>query len=446
MTVVDEMINDGIDTTRDSLLTDFAKSILKDRYVYNGESYQELFMRVAKYYGDDGAHSQRLYNYMSKLWFMPATPILSNGGTDRGLPISCFLNETEDSLQGIVDLWNENVWLAAKGGGIGSYWGNLRSIGSRVKGSGKTSGIIPFIVVQNSLTLAISQGSLRRGSSAVFLPVSHPEIEEFIDLRRPIGGDPNRKALNIHHGVVVTDDFMHAVANNEQWKLISPEDNSVRATISARYLWIKILTARMDTGEPYILFIDNVESARPESYKKLGLNVKTTNLCTEIVLATGKDHLNKQRSAVCCLSSVNLEYYEDWVTHEHFVEDIMRFLDNVLEDFIQKSPETMKNAQYAAMRERSIGMGVMGFYSLLQKKRIPFESITAKSLNKKIFSLLKTKADECSKKLAQQKGPCLDASEANMQERFTHKIAIAPTASISIITSSSPWMDRPDLS
>ncbi|ETO91204.1 MAG: ribonucleoside-diphosphate reductase, alpha subunit [Candidatus Xenolissoclinum pacificiensis L6] len=434
-------VGDDIDHSRDDLLTDFAKSVLRDRYIYNNESYQELFMRVAKYYGDDVEHSARLYDYMSKLWFMPATPILSNGGTSRGLPISCFLNEAEDSLDGIVNLWNENVWLAAKGGGIGSYWGNLRSIGSRVRGSGKTSGIIPFIVVQNALTLAISQGSLRRGSSAVFLPVSHPEIEEFIGIRRPMGGDPNRKALNIHHGVVISDDFMRAVEKGEQWSLISPEDNKVRVTLGARSLWIKILTARMDTGEPYILFIDNVKNSLPLTYDKLGLDVKTTNLCTEIVLSTGKDHIGYDRSAVCCLSSLNLEYYDQWSDNELFVEDIMRFLDNVLEDFIVKSPAKMSKAKYSAMRERSIGLGVMGFYSLLQKKMIPFESVTAKTLNRKIFKQIKQQADECSKRLAQERGACLDAEEIHLQERFTHKLAIAPTASISIITGSSPGID-----
>ncbi|WP_339045413.1 ribonucleoside-diphosphate reductase subunit alpha [Candidatus Mesenet endosymbiont of Agriotes lineatus] len=421
---------------RSSNLTNFSKAVLSDRYLIGNEDYQDLFARVSAYYADNLAHAERLYDYISNLWFMPSTPILSNGGTDRGLPISCFLNETEDSLKGIVDLWNENVWLAARGGGIGSYWGNLRSIGEKVKNSGKTSGIIPFVVVQNALTLAISQGSLRRGSSAVYLPVSHPEIEEFLDLRKPTGGDPNRKALNINHGVIITDKFMQAVENDENWELVTPSNqdgNRVVATIRARDLWIRILTARIETGEPYIIFIDAVNKDKPLSYKKLNLDVKMSNLCSEITLATGKDYLGKSRTAVCCLSSLNLEYFEKWKDNQLFIEDIMRFLDNVLEAFISKAPNEMERAKYSAMQERSIGMGVMGFHSLLQSKMIPFESLAAKQLNKGIFSHLKRQVDAISYKLALEKGPCPDAKAANLMERFTHKLAIAPTASISII-------------
>ncbi|MEC8565331.1 MAG: ribonucleotide reductase N-terminal alpha domain-containing protein, partial [Pseudomonadota bacterium] len=222
------------DSSRDALLTEFGKATLTDRYLMPGETFQDLFARVASYYGDGEDHAQRLYDYISKLWFMPATPVLSNGGTDRGLPISCFLNEANDSLGDIVNLWNENVWLAARGGGIGSYWGNLRSIGERVGQNGKTSGIVPFIRVMDSLTLAISQGSLRRGSAAVYLPIDHPEIEEFVEIRRPTGGDPNRKALNLHHGVLISDAFMRAVERDEEWALRSPRDGSVQATLQAR--------------------------------------------------------------------------------------------------------------------------------------------------------------------------------------------------------------------
>ncbi|GHM59782.1 MAG: ribonucleoside-diphosphate reductase [Candidatus Mesenet longicola] len=414
-------------------LTDFGKAVLSDRYLVKNESYQDLFARVSVYYADNSAHAQRLYDYISNLWFMPSTPILSNGGTDRGLPISCFLNETEDSLKGIVDLWNENVWLAARGGGIGSYWGNLRSIGEKVKDSGKTSGIVPFIVVQNALTLAISQGSLRRGSAAVYLPISHPEIEEFLDLRKPTGGDPNRKALNTNHGVIVTDKFMQAVANDGDWELITPHNNQIVATIKARDLWIRILTARIETGEPYIIFIDAVNRSKPESYRRLNLDIKMSNLCSEITLATGKDYLGRSRTAVCCLSSLNLEYFEEWKDNQLFIEDVMRFLDNVLEDFISKAPNEMERARYSAIQERSIGMGVMGFHSLLQSRMIPFESLAAKQLNKQIFSYLKKQVDAISHKLALEKGPCPDAKAANLMERFTHKLAIAPTASISII-------------
>ena len=423
-----------IDRARDSNLTEFGKATLLDRYLLPGESFQDLFARVAMSYSDDAAHAQRLYDYISKLWFMPATPVLSNGGTDRGLPISCFLNETDDSLSGIVDLWNENVWLASRGGGIGSYWGNLRSIGEKVGKNGKTSGIVPFIRVMDSLTLAISQGSLRRGSAAVYLPISHPEIEEFIEMRKPSGGDPNRKALNLHHGVVISDAFMRAVEKDEEWALTSAKDGSVIERVNARALWIRILTARIETGEPYLLFSDHVNRAIPEHHKLAGLNVKMSNLCSEITLPTGKDHHGQERTAVCCLSSVNLENFEEWEDHPTFVEDICRFLDNVLEDFIRRAPDSMMRAKYAAMRERSIGLGVMGFHSFLQTKMIPLESVMAKVWNKRMFKHLKAGADAASVKLAHERGPCPDAKEYGIMERFSNKIAIAPTASISIIT------------
>lgn len=431
-----------INKTRDENLTDFGKAILKDRYLLPDEDYQELFMRVARYYGDDDAHSERLYNYMSNLWFMPATPILSNGGTDRGLPISCFLNEVDDSLDGIVDLWNENVWLASRGGGIGSYWGNIRSIGEGVNQSGKTSGIIPFIKVMDSQTLAISQGSLRRGSAAVYLQIDHPEIEEFVDVRRPTGGDPNRRSLNLHHGVSITDKFMKAVEEDADWELISPHNRQIITTIKARDLWVKILTARIETGEPYLLFIDSVNKSLPKHHQKLGLKVKTSNLCSEITLPTGKDHKKKQRTAVCCLSSLNIENYEKWKDNPRFIEDIMRFLDNVLEDFIKKSPESMKNAKYSAGRERSIGLGVMGLHSFLQSKMIPFESAMSKVWNKKIFEHIKKKTEEANEKLAEEKGACPDAKEVGIKKRFSNTMAIAPTASISIICgNSSPGIE-----
>jgi len=422
-----------VDRSRDSLLTSFGKATLDDRYLLPDESYQDLFARVASYYGDDTAHAQRLYDYISKLWFMPATPILSNGGTNRGLPISCFLNEANDSLNGIVDLWNENVWLAARGGGIGSYWGNLRSIGEKVGRNGKTSGIVPFIRVQDSLSLAISQGSLRRGSAASYLPVHHPEIEEFIEIRRPTGGDPNRKALNLHHGILISDAFMRAVEKDAEWGLLSPKDNSVIRTISARHLWIRILTARIETGEPYIVFIDHVNRAIPEHHKLANLFVKTSNLCSEITLPTGEDRFGKERTAVCCLSSLNLEYFHQWRDHPLFIEDVMRFLDNVLQDFIDTAPASMDKAKYSAMRERSVGLGVMGLHSFLQQNNIPIESVMAKVWNRKIFSHVKQQCDSASVVLAEERGACPDAEDFGMMERFSNKIAIAPTASISII-------------
>jgi len=422
-----------VDRTRDSLLTEFGRATLDDRYLMPGEGYQDLFARVASYYGDNAAHSQRLYDYISRMWLMPATPVLSNGGTKRGLPISCFLNEASDSLDGIVGLWNENVWLASKGGGIGSYWGNLRSIGEKVGMNGKTSGVIPFIRVMDSLTLAISQGSLRRGSAAVYLPVSHPEIEEFVEIRRPTGGDPNRKALNLHHGILVPDDFMRAVEADQPWALRSPKDQAIVRQISARALWIRILTARVETGEPYLVFSDHVNNARPEQQKLAGLEVKTSNLCSEITLPTGIDHHGKQRTAVCCLSSLNLETWDEWKDHPLFIEDAMRFLDNVLQDFIDRAPEGMERAKYAAYRERSVGLGVMGFHSFLQALNVPFESVIAKVWNKRIFKHIRAGADAASKVLADERGACPDAAEYGIHERFSNKIAIAPTASISII-------------
>ena len=422
-----------MDRKRDENLTVFGKATLEDRYLLPEEEFQDLFARVASYYGDNDAHAQRLYDYMSKLWFMPATPVLSNGGTDRGLPISCFLNEADDSLNGIVDMWTENVWLASRGGGIGSYWGNLRSIGETVGGNGKTSGIIPFIRVMDSLTLAISQGSLRRGSAACYLPVHHPEVEEFIELRRPTGGDPNRKALNLHHGIVITDAFMRAVEKDDEWALVSPHDGHVVERVKARDLWIRILTARVETGEPYLLFIDHVNKATPEHHKMAGLDVKMSNLCCEITLPTGKDHHGQNRTAVCCLSSVNLDKFDEWEDHPTFVEDIMRMLDNVISDFIKKAPDTMMQAKYSAMRERSVGLGAMGFHSFLQSKMIPFESVMAKVWNKRMFDHISTRAKAASKTLAKERGACPDAKEYGIDERFSNTMAIAPTASISII-------------
>ncbi|PCJ99454.1 MAG: ribonucleotide-diphosphate reductase subunit alpha [Zetaproteobacteria bacterium] len=422
-----------IDRSRDENLTEFGKATLTDRYLMPEEQYQDLFARPAMYYGDDSEHAQRIYDYMSKLWFMPSTPILSNGGTSRGLPISCFLNETGDSLDDIMNLWNENVSLASLGGGIGSYWGNVRSIGEKIGRNGKTSGIIPFIRVMDSLTLAISQGSLRRGSAAIYLPVWHPEIEEFIEIRRPTGGDPNRKAMNLHHGVLIPNRFMEAVENNEEWALKSPKDNSIVDKVSARDLWIRLLTARVETGEPYFIFIDHVNDAIPDHHKMAGLNVKMSNLCSEITLPTGKDHLGNERTAVCCLSSVNLEKFDEWQDHPTFIEDIMRFLDNVLSDFIDKAPDSMKRAKYAAMRERSIGLGVMGFHSFLQSKNLPMEGVMAKVWNRRMFQLIKRQADDASVKLAHERGACPDAADYGIMERFSNKMAVAPTASISII-------------
>ena len=421
-----------VDRSRDALLTDFGKTTLQDRYLLPGESYQDMFARVATAFADDADHAQRVYDYISKLWFMPATPVLSNGGADRGLPISCFLNAVSDSLEGIQSVWNENVALASNGGGIGTYWGGVRSIGEKVKGAGQTSGIIPFIRVMDSLTLAISQGSLRRGSAAVYLDIHHPEIEEFLEIRKP-SGDFNRKSLNLHHGINVTDEFMNAVGAGTKFALRSPKNGEVVREIDARQLWQRILETRLQTGEPYLLFIDTVNRALPKHQRELGLKVTTSNLCSEITLPTGLDHKGEERTAVCCLSSLNLETWEQWKDAPGFIEDVMRFLDNVLTHFITVAPDGMKRARYAALRERSVGLGVMGFHSFLQAKGVPMESALAKSYNLNMFRKIRRDADAASVALARERGPCPDALERGITARFSHKIAIAPTASISII-------------
>jgi ribonucleoside-diphosphate reductase alpha chain len=407
-----------VDHSRDALLTDFGKDTLKDRYLLPGESYQDLFVRVASAYADDQPHAQRLYDYISRLWFMPSTPVLSNGGTGRGLPISCYLNSVPDSLEGIVETWNENVWLASRGGGIGTYWGNVRGIGEPVGLNGKTSGIIP--------------GSLRRGSAACYLDVSHPEIEEFLEIRKP-SGDFNRKALNLHHGVLLTDAFMEAVRSGSSFDLVSPKDGSKRAEVDARSLFQKLVETRLQTGEPYIVFADTVNRAMPKFQRDVGLKVSTSNLCSEITLPTGRDQFGRDRTAVCCLSSLNLEKWDEWNGDKRFVEDVLRFLDNVLQDYIDRAEPEMERARYSAERERSVGLGVMGFHSFLQARGVPFEGAMAKSWNMRMFKQISAQADEASMQLAIERGACPDAADQGVMARFSCKMAIAPTASISII-------------
>ncbi len=421
-----------VDHARDALLTDFGKETLNDRYLLPGESYQDLFVRVASAYADNAEHAQRLYDYISKLWFMPATPVLSNGGTGRGLPISCYLNSVPDSLDGIVTTWNENVWLASRGGGIGTYWGQVRGIGEPVGLNGKTSGIIPFVRVMDSLTLAISQGSLRRGSAACYLDISHPEIEEFLEIRKP-SGDFNRKALNLHHGVLIPDAFMEAVRDGAEWHLKSPKTGEIRATVDARALFQKLVETRLATGEPYIVFADHVNKNMPKHHRELGLKVSTSNLCSEITLPTGIDHKGKDRTAVCCLSSLNLETWDEWKDDKQFIEDVMRFLDNVLQDYIERHEPGMERAAYSASRERSVGLGVMGFHSFLQARGLPFEGAMAKSWNLRMFKHISAQVNQASMTLAVERGPCPDAADVGVMERFSCKMAIAPTASISII-------------
>ena len=422
-----------IDYTRDALFSDFAKMMLKDRYLLPNEiSPQEGLMRAAKAFSDNAEHAQRLYDYASKHWFMFATPLLSNGGTSRGLPISCFLNTVEDSREGIMETFTENAFLASNGGGIGTSWSSVRSNGTGTSRGSASTGIIPFIKMQDSQTLAFSQGVTRRGNAASYLNVTHPEIEEFLDIRKPTR-DENRRCLNIHHGVVIPDSFMKIIEGlrdkkivDDSWDLRDPHTGEITKTVSARVLWIKILQNRMETGEPYILFEDTVNDALPEFQKRLGLKVTQSNLCTEITLAT-----DANRTAVCCLSSVNAEKYHEWENHPTFIEDLFRMLDNVLTVFIKTAPAEMYKAIYSAQRERAVGLGLMGFHALLQRKSIPFESETARSINKEIFTKLNREADKASKLLAVERGECPDAK--GFGERFSHKLAPAPNASSSFL-------------
>jgi ribonucleoside-diphosphate reductase alpha chain len=439
--------NIQIDNARDELFTDFGSAVLKDRYLLEGETQQELFKRVALAYSDNEEHAQRIYDYISKMWFMPATPILANGGLQdsKSLPISCFINEVQDTIDGVLGVRNENGYLSTSGGGIGSYFGNIRQRCEKISNRGEALGVIPQIKVLDSMTLADTQSGIRRGSAAVYIHDNHPEIEEFIDIRRPTG-DSHRRSLNIHHAVCISDEFMKAVEQGAMWELKSPKDGRVVEEVNARNLWIKILTARIETGEPYILFTGNVNKNKSKVYTELeykyGQKVKTSNLCNEIMLLTGFDHLQKERTAVCCLSSLNLEYFDEWKNNELFIEDVARFLDNVLQDFIDRAPNSMQKAKYSAMRERSIGIGVMGFHSFLQSKKTPFASVSAKSWNKAIFKHIKEKCDIANEKLANEKGACPDALELGINHRFSNMQAIAPTASISnICGESSPGIE-----
>jgi len=417
----------NIDYSRDELLTDSGKTILKDRYLLPTEaSPQDGFARAAKTFADDQAHAQRLYDYASKLWFMFSTPILSNGGTTRGLPISCFLNYVDDSREGLADHYTENIWLSSMGGGIGGYWGNVRSQGMATSIGNKTTGVIPFMHVVDSQMTAFHQGATRRGSYASYMDVSHPEIVEFIEMRKPTGGDIHRKNLNLHHGINVTDAFMEAVQKGEAWDLVDPHTKQVIKTIDARTLWIKILETRIATGEPYISFIDTVNAALPESQKKLGLKFNHSNLCSEITLPTAKD-----RTAVCCLSSVNLEYFDEWKDNKLFIEDLVRMLDNVLEHFITSAPSYMWRAVNSARCERAIGLGTMGLHSYFQKREVAMDGEKSKDINDFIFKHIHNEAQAANEKLGAERGSPADMEGTGL--RHSHVIAIAPNASSSVI-------------
>ncbi len=423
-----------VDLSRDKLLSEFSFKTLKDRYLIEGEtSPQHAFARAAKAFASNEEHAQRLYDYASNLWFMFSTPVLSNGGTDRGLPISCFLNYVDDSRTGITDHYTENAFLSSVGGGIGGNWSNLRSVGSKTSRGSESTGVIPFLKVVDAEMLAFSQGITRRGSYAAYLDISHPEVEEFLDVRKPTGGDINRKSTNLHHGIVVSNKFMELIEAatkiegfDDSWDLIDPHSKQVKKTVSAKTLWVKLIQNRVETGEPYIMFGDTVQDSLPDFQKEMGLKVHHSNLCSEITLAT-----NEERTAVCCLSSVNLEEFDTWSQDPMFISDLVEMLDNVLEYFINNAPPELEKAIRSAVNERSIGLGAMGFHAYLQRINIAFESPMAKGRNLRIFRHIKEHAVAATKRLASERGDAPDAEGHGI--RNSHLLAIAPNASSSII-------------
>ena len=392
-----------IDYKRDNYLSDFSHKTLEDRYLIKGEdSPQDAFARAAVAFSDNNEHAQRLYDYASKLWFMFSTPILSNGGTARGLPISCFLNYIEDSREGLTAHYTENAFLSSVGGGVGGSWSAVRSVGSKTSNGSESTGVIPFIKVVDAEMLAFSQGITRRGSYAAYLDISHPEVEEFLDVRKPTGGDVNRKSVNLHHGILISDDFMELIENatkipgfDDSWDLVDPHTHKVIKTVSAKTLLVKLIQNRVETGEPYIVFQDTVQEALPNCQADKGLKVNHSNLCSEITLATDRD-----RTAVCCLSSVNLEEYSSWSMNPYFIPDLIRMLDNVIEHFIRNAPPQLIKAVYSAKQERSLGLGAMGFHAYLQRHNIPFESEMAKSKNMQMFQHIKKDAKNSKQTLA----------------------------------------------
>ena len=450
-----EYLGIKINYDKEKQLDKFSLDTLRDRYFDKGETHaQEAFARAsvfaATYKGvTDFKLAQRLYEYSSSCWFMFSTPILSNGGTSRGLPISCFLNYVPDSRTGLSSHYDENIWLASSGGGIGGYWGDVRSNGISTTHGSKSTGSIPFMHVVDSQMIAFNQGTTRRGSYAAYMDVWHPEIEEFIEMRKSSGGDIHRKCLNLHNGVNINNEFLKAVETDSEWRLIDPKSNEAVKIVSARDIWFQIINARAETGEPYIVNIDNCNAALPQKQKDLGLEIKQSNLCSEITLPT-----NDERTAVCCLSSVNLEHFDKWSKNENFISDLITMLDNVLQHFIdnaidttqlgeynanfkrftkyiREGQESFKKAAYSAYRERSVGLGAMGFHAYLQKNNIPFEGIFATGFNYKAFQHIKDKSVEASRRLAEERGEAPDISGSGL--RNAHLLAVAPNASSSII-------------
>jgi len=416
-------------------LSKFSQDMYQERYFNGKEDYNDWIERVSSAYADDKEHAERIKQYIESYWFQPSTPISSNAGLpEKGLPISCYTNEVEDSKSGIFGVWEENNWLGSYGGGIGTTWSNVRGLGESIGEDGKSSGIIPFIKVSDSTTLAVSQGGLRRASQAVYLDISHPEIKEFIDIRRPTG-DSERRSPNIHHGVAISDAFMEAVEARETWNLVSPKSGKVIETVDAFDLFKKILISRVETGEPYLFFKDTANRLAPIEYKHSGRTIKTSNLCSEIMLHTDED-----TSGVCCLTSVNLEYFDEWKTNEKFLEDVHRYTDNVLQAFIDltEGKEGFYKARKGALEERSIGIGVMGYHSYLQAQNLPYQSLASKYVTESIFKHIHSHLELSNIRLGVEKG----TAPISGLNRNVNVTAIAPTASISTLCNlSSPGID-----
>ena len=415
-----------VDYSRDELFDELGKIRLKESYKKDDEvSPQERFAFVSKTFGSNEEHAQRLYEYSSKHWLSYSTPILSFGRSKRGLPISCFLNYIEDTAEGLVDNLSETNWLSMLGGGVGIGFG-IRSADD------KSTGVMPHLKMYDASSLAYRQGRTRRGSYAAYLDISHPDIINFLEMRKPTG-DQNMRTLNMHHGINIPDTFMELIEQSmldpnfdDSWQLVDPASKEVRETVSAKELWQRILEMRMMTGEPYLHFIDESNRKLPQHLKDLGLKVHQSNLCSEIILPT-----NEKRTAVCCLSSLNLEYYDDWKDHPTFLRDVAEMLDNVLQYFIDHAPSSIKRAKYSAMRERSIGIGALGWHAYLQKNHTPWETPMAIGRNKNIFRTIREKLDVANKELGLERGEAPDA--VGTGNRFSHLMAIAPNASSSIL-------------
>ena len=417
-----------IDLTRDALFDSLGLQRLKESYMKDDEiSPQERFAFVSEAFSSNPEHAQRLYEYSSKHWLSYSTPILSFGRSKRGLPISCFLNYMDDSAEGLVDNLSETNWLSMLGGGVGIHLGIRNS-------DDKSTGVMPHLKMYDASSLAYRQGRTRRGSYAAFLDVSHPDITQFLEMRKPTG-DQNLRTLNLNHGINISDKFMDIIEvcmkdpeANDDWELINPANGEVAEVVSAKGLWQKMLDLRMQTGEPYFIFIDTANRDMPEWLKDKGLRINGSNLCTEIFLPTSAD-----RTAVCCLSSVNLEYYDDWKNNDQFIPDVMEMLDNVIEYFITNAPDHISRAIRSATAERSVGLGSLGFHAYLQKNNMPIDGVMAKLTNKDIFAHINKECARADNILVLKRGACPDASEFGIQRRFSHHMAIAPNASSSLI-------------